>query len=314
MRCQLLLMSDGISHRLLGMGPYYALKDMGVDAGAYFPARGLGAIDPSADVTFVLKPSAADVAQIRANVRGALALIINDMRLDPAVERAFDFFVSPSVGWRDEYLARHPDKPCYLVREELNHWQPKAHAAGPLRIVAHGYHQNMVHHLAPILPAILAAHPDVTIIGNFGGAEDAGLPECFRACNLVPSIHHRAFVDPDFDEPFIRQFEHYDVGIVTQYRGAARTSNRVKALMYAGLPVVASRNGSHDDLWFGRYGEIVHQAETVEDWLSALDGLRNPANRQRIADHNLSVVSQQGGHVRSAGDFLAAIEAFRSRS
>ncbi len=310
---QFLLLNDGASHKLLGINPIRGLQKLGVNADYYFRSRNTGKIFNDPDYVFFLKPNLDDFCDDGANkylrtLGVTFALIVNDQRLPIKIEKNFDFFVSPSLDWKEEYRKRHPGKHCYLIKEEWDYFTEKIdhRQTDKLKVVTMGYSTNLAEHFIPAIDEIKKVTNDITII------TDTNLPIFEeKGCKFKKfQPHYTRFFDDNYDKILIEQFKEYDVGIVTQNK-LGRTSNRVKALMYAGLPVIAINSSNHADLWFDYEKEtdilLYHDITGIPYYLN---GLKNEDLRRDISDFNTYQLEENAGIVKSAESFLEAIRRY----
>jgi len=323
MNIQFLILSDGASARYLGVNPVVGLQRLGIKAEYYFRSRNTGVILPSPDYVFFLKPNIKDLTvgdgvqfTHTTNSSVKFVLIINDQRLPIEQEQIFDFFVSPSLDWQQEYIKRHPNKPCYLINEEIDYYTTKIHKPSKeLKVVTTGYAVNLIQHFLPIVPMIKEVTKDITVVTN-GSINELKMLEN-AGCKIVPFLpHYTRMLEENYDKLMVEQFLPYDVGIVTQYsdtRGSGRTSNRVKLLTYAGLPVVCTNSANHRDLWFnGGHNNNLKVVEDI-DWITHLIYFQNVKRRQFISNFNSMTCKINGGIIKSAESFLEAIKQYEKR-
>ena len=323
MNVQFLLLSDGASAKYLGINPVRGLQNLGINAEYYFRSRNTGVILPTPDYVFFLKPNLKDLTvgdgvqfTHTTNNSPKFVLIVNDQRLPIESEMVYDFFVSPSLDWQREYIKRHPNKPCYLINEEIDYHTTKIHKPSKeLKVVTTGYAVNLIQHFLPIVPMIKEVTKDITVVTN-GKANELEMLEN-AGCKIVPFLpHYTRMLEENYDRLMVEQFMSYDVGVITQYgntRGSGRTSNRVKLLNYAGLPVVCTNSANHRDLWFN--GEHNRNLKVVEkiDWVTHLVYLQNVKRRQLISNFNSVAIKRCGGIIKSAKSFLEAIKQYEKR-
>ena len=316
---QFLICQDGASAKYLGINPVKGLQRLDINAEYWFMSRNTGEIHLVPDYVFCLKPNTDNLSgcghweQYMYNCRqrgGKLILIINDQRLPIGIEKIFDFFVSPSLDWQKEYQKRHSNKPCYLINEEIDYYTTKIHKPSKeLKIVTTGYSINLIKHFLPIVPMIKEVTNDITVITNSDFDRFANV-----GCNVKTFIpHYSQMLNEDYDKLMVEQFKDYDVGIVTQYNyGIGRTSNRVKLLNYAGLPVVCTNSANHRDLWFT--GETNRNLKVIEeiDWITHLVYLQNYKRRQCISNYHSGLQSQNAGIIKSGKSFLEAIKQYEN--
>lgn len=126
MKIQFLLLSDGVSHKLLGINVVRGLQQLGIEADYYFPNRGNDRLMENPDYVFVLKPNSIHVELIKSFGNSTICLIINDQMVSNDILPYIDFYVSPSINWQ----TRH--SPCYLVKEEFDYYTAKVHTPNSL--------------------------------------------------------------------------------------------------------------------------------------------------------------------------------------
>jgi len=306
MKIQFLLLSDGPSHKLLGLNVVKGLNKLGIETKYYFPNRNNGEMLYDPDYVFCLKPrkDSNDLISRYYKGKSKIALIINDEFLEKEKRDAYDFYVSPSIDWKEIYN----DKPCYLVKEEFDFFQTKKHNDS-FNIVTFGFKENLIHHLPQVISKI-NEKINLTIISNF--SHDYILPKEFNKCNLVWTNYVGDFFNKMYDKRLIENFKNYDVGLITQYENSGRTSNRLKALMYAGLPVVTVNNKNHEDLWFNKEKTIKQFINNNNEWIESILELKEKKKRQDITDFNYEEIKKNAGIVNSAKSFLKAIKDFEN--
>lgn len=305
MKIQFILCQFGASHKYLGHNVVNGLRQLGVQSEFYYCQTAEGRLLTDPDHTFFLKPHNDDEIRKYRGTSGKNALIMNDYwpQLDYG---QFDFLVSPSIAWKELIEKQEPAKKCYLVLEEIDYMTSKVHEQSEkLKIVTTGYSTNLKRHFIPIAELIRNIFDDITVVTdvNFDLFIQAG-------CKTQKFVPKRAMKnDSDYDRIMVEQFKEFDVGIVTQYKYFnARTSNRAKLFMYAGLPVVCTNSENHVDLWFNGVANKNLIVTKESEWVSHLTSLRDASRRQEISDYNTSLSKQFGGIVNSAKSFLAAIE------
>ncbi len=304
---QFLLLGDGASHKLLGINPVRGLQNLGVNADYYFRSRNTGKKIANPDYVFFLKPDIGDVYFFTSQYLCKKVLIVNDQRLPIQTEDMFDFFVCPSLDWKEEYRRRHPNKHCYLINEEWDYVTKKENhrQTDKLKVVTMGYSKNLEEHFIPAVEQIKKVTDDVTIITN---------ERTEKLCTIGYKIkifqpHYSRFFDKDYDKILIEQFKEYDIGIITQNR-LGRTSNRVKAFIYAGLPVIAVNNKNHKSLWFNGHDSDILLYNDLNEIPYYLDILKNNDIRRDISDFNTYQAEKCGGIIKSAESFLEAIRRY----
>lgn len=315
---QFLLFSDGASHKFLGINPVEGLKKLGIDAEYLFYTRKQGVLQADPDYIFVLKPKVEDLILgkkspiipylYKTTYRGAkMALIVSDQRLPIEIEKRFDFFVTCSQSWQREYQLRHPDKPCYLIKEEYNYYTMKEHTPSKkLKVVTMGYSVNLVKHFIPAVKEIKKVTDDITIVGNPNKPIFAEY-----GCKFEPFKPHSAyFMEETWDKIAINQFTKYDVGVITQYNNSGRTSTRGKAIMYAGLPLIAPNVIEYRDLWFNGVVTNIMLYDNLNEIYTCLKTLADESIRNWIVTDNQYKIEVNSGIINSAKSFLEGIKSY----
>jgi hypothetical protein len=303
MKIQFLLFSDGASHKLLGINPVRGLCNLGIEAELFWVKYSKGKLIEKPDYVFCLKPRESDDLVLSFKNKGSkICLIVNDEYLSKDRWRIYDFAVSPSKKWQSTYPLT-----TYLVKEEFDFCQWKKHKPG-LKIVTFGYKENLVNHLSLVLPSL--SGQDLTIISNFD--------DCFRLPDVFYNFCLKQFKAPldvsdeNYDEILIRQFEEYDIGLVTQYDDCGRTSNRIKAFLYAGLPVITSSTNNNENLWFNK-DKIKLSLVDEDEWRKKIDELSDYNTRQVVEDFNFEIIQRNYGIEQSARSFLNAIRQYETK-
>jgi len=298
MKIQFLLFSEGSSHKLLGLNVVKGLKSLGIRTEFFWPKTKIGSLLDNPDYVFCLKPSENDDLVKFFKKKGSkLCLVVNDQKISKERQIVYDFAVASSIESLSTY-----DLDTFLVKEEFDYCEQKQHNSS-FKIVTTGYKENLVNHLPEVLKQLEGL--DITIISNF--EESYELPKIFYKFKmkniLVPSIFNC-----DYDKILIKQFSEYDVGFVTQYKFCGRSSNRLKELLYAGLPVVTNFENNYEKIWFNKYKVILRQVS--EDWKQKILELNDVCIRQDISDENFDVIKNNYGYESSAKSFLRAISLF----
>jgi hypothetical protein len=309
MKIQFLLFSDGASHKLLGVNPAIGLQRIGVDVRVFWVKyeRGervfwvkyeRGEIFENPDYVFCLKPRDSDDLILTFKNKGSsICLIANDEILPKTRISVYDFVVSPSLFWLNSY-----DLDSYLIKEEIDFCQQKQHQDS-FKLVTFGYKENLVNHLTQVLYEFLDL--DLTIVSNFD--DSYSLPEIFYKFKLK-KLNVPNFTDSTFDEKLVKQFEEYDVGLVTQYENCGRTTNRIKTLVYCGLPVITNQKNC-ENLWFNKDKIKLHLVNTNE-WKERVLELKDKKFRQDESIFNFNLVKKNFGVEQSAKSFLDAINLY----
>jgi hypothetical protein len=301
MKIQFLLFSDGASHKLLGINPVRGLCNLGIQTELFWVKYSKGKLIEKPDYVFCLKPRDSDELALDYKKRGSkICLIINDEYLEPNRLSPYDFAVSPSIKWSTIYPLK-----TFLINEEFDYCQRKYHKPGR-RLVTFGYKENLINHLTLVLPFLI--DQDLTIISNF--EDNFLLPEIFYKFNLKKFCVPLDMMNFKYDEELIRQFEEYDIGVITQYDDLGRTTNRIKALLYAGLPVITCLN-NNENLWFNK-DKIKLYLVRKNEWKSRILELEDHNLRQEIENYNFSIICKNYGIEKSARSFLNAIEQYES--
>jgi len=301
MKIQFLLLSDGPSHKLLGINVVNGLKRLGIEAEYFFSNRKAGQLLKSPAYVFCLKPRDDDFLVAEFKKRGSkVALILNDEQLPYNRSSIYDFAVSPSIVWKRMWESKH-EKPCYLIKEEFDYYFLKKHQEESIRVVTVGYSENLKKHLMYV--PTLAMNFDFTIVS------ERQVPEFKNAKFKKFQPDASYYFEKDYDKMVIEQFREFNVGIITQ-DSSGSTSNRLKSLLYAGLPVICSRTENHSDLWFNQTEmKIDYFSSSIVDIVNSLGDFQK---RQEIVDFNYSKISRYGGIEASGKSFLEAIEMFEN--
>lgn len=307
MKLQFLLLNDGASHHVLGTLIVKGLRKLGVESYCYYPSQKIIELCDKPDYVFCLKPSDKDEELIlKFKCKGSKVVwIASDMWLNPDKLKIYDFFVSSSIDWLNWGKQENPNFRGYMVKDEWDYYTYKKHTEKTLNCVTMGYMENLNKNFYPLLPYIRPFVDTITVISG-------GELELF--IKKYPDLKFQHFLNPkfgdaDFDKKVIEQFSVFDVGIVVANH-SSRSSNRTKAMMYSGIPIVATMTNNHKDLWFNQSGEKILLVEKEEDWKEKLSYLRNPVNRQMIVDHNLPLIKRESGAIEMAKTFLKAIESY----
>lgn len=311
MKIQFLLLGDGASHKFLGITPVKGLQELGIDVEYYFRSRNSGKILNDPDYVFVLKPNPNDIKQPGIAFGKHIALIISDQRQPIEFERTFDFFVTCSQSWQKEYQLRHPDKPCYLIKEEYDYYTTKIHKPqDKLKVVTMGYSINLLAHFIPAIEQIKKVTDDITIVASTNEPEFEK-----HGCKFVQfQPHSSRFMEDCWDKIAVKQFNQYDVGIITAYKTCGRPSTRGKAFMYAGLPIIAPNVIEYQDIWFNdRNTNGLLLYNNLTGIAANLRKLQKSSIRQDISNYNTYRIESQFGAKKAGESFLGAIKKYEAR-
>lgn len=299
-KIQFILYSDGPSHKYLGINPVLGLKKLYYNAEFFWVKKNCGILIDKPDYVFCLKPRENDELILQLKSKGAkICLIANDELISNERIQFFDFVVSPSIGWLKTYK-----KPTFLIKEEFNYHQIKTHIDS-FKLVTFGFKENLVKHLTSVLEKL--KNYDITIVSNFD--DKKSLPKIFYEFNLVKFKNYDYF-DPEFDMKIIRQFEDYDVGLITQYKSSGRTTNRIKILLYSGLPVITNQD-EIEQLWFDN-NKIFLNCVYQEMWIDEIEKLKDKKIRQSITNNNFNIIEKCYNIEQTAKSFLDAIKKFEN--
>ncbi len=308
-----LLMSDGISHQKMGMDQVIALRKLGVKVGCYYPKRNIYEIIDNPDYIFVLKSRISDKMALKYKANGSKIVFLgSDERYSKERMNIYDFILTISLNWQKEFQKDYPNIPCYLMKEEYAYNMTKIHKPNSFRIITMGYAQCLKLYLKPILDSIKSKyHDNIHILSNWNENKEAD--------NIFKEFHQDNFdinlskmLDKGFDKNRIQQYNRYDVGLVGSW-SVHRPSNRLKSLIYAGLPVVALNTPNHTNVWFNGIEPMVIKVKN-NDWVGALNSLSDYKERQKITDYNYKLVKENGGLDKAGIAILEAIKKFESRS
>jgi len=310
MKILFLLLSSGPSHILEGIHPVKGLKKLGINATMNYPALGIkpGFDDP--DYVFCLKPRESDELILRYKRQGAkIALIMDDETLPVERMKIYDFLVTASISGQ-KYFQKIYSQPCYLFKEEWDYFiSEKRHVdtENPT-CVTMGFHENLKKHLTDIIiREIKSVYQDFTAITN----NSAIARQWCKDFRIEYKEFPKSSIPSEYSKTIIDLLSTFDVGIITQYAwNIGRSSNRLKAMLYAGLPVIAMNTENHANVWFNNAGEKVFLVKKPEDWKNFLIELKSKEKRQEITDYNLDLVRKNGGVIKSAESFLEAIQDF----
>ena len=310
-KIQFLLLSDGISHQKMGLDQVKALRQLGCNVACYFPKRKINELIENPDYVLVLKPNATNSYELIKKFKDKgckIGFMVSDERYSSEMMKLFDFFLSISLDWQEDFLKKYPDKPCYLMKEEYDIHLRKIHKPDSFRIVTMGYAQCLKFYLKPILEQLKDKYKNnIHILTNW-----KDVPEVYNFCEGFNrdkfDISIDNMMDDDFDKSRITQYNRYDVGLVGLF-DIKRPSNRLKSLMYAGLPIVTIKTKNHSNVWFNEASPTIIYVKN-NDWRSAIDSLRDYNRRQAITDHNYFLVQRNGGLEKAGEAILKAIERY----
>lgn len=306
---QFLLLGDGISHQKMGTDQVTALRRLGYNVACYFPKKGFNELIENPDYVLVLKPRIQrDLVKHYKDKGSKLAFLVSDERFPKEHMKLYDFFLSISLDWQEEFQKEYPDKPCYLMKEEYDYCMRKVHKENSFKIVTIGYAQCLKRYLKPILDQIKIEYKNnIYIVSNWGDDKEAD--------KMFSEFHQDNYEVPinkmcrgNFDKWRIEQYNQYDVGIVGVL-DKKRPSNRVKSLLYAGLPVVAVSTKNHNNLWFNNANPTILKIKN-NTWTEQLKRLENIGIRQSITDYNYVLTQINGGLDKAGEAIIEAINKF----
>jgi len=296
---QFLLLSDGPSHKLLGINPSIGLRKLGINSEFWFQNRQTGKLIESPNYVFCLKPRDNDELALSYKQKNSkIVLILNDEQLPKHRTDIYDFVVSPSKTWK-RLWEQNSRVPCYLIKEEFDYFTTKKHCDEELKIVTVGYSENLKRHLKFIEK--ITANFDFTIVS------EKRIPEFRNASFRQFRPNYNFYFDKNYDKEVVEQFSDFNLGIVTQDE-SGRTSNRLKLLLYSGLPVICSRTENFEDLWFNETEmKLEFFSESVVDTIRLFSDYKK---RQEITDFNYLKIRENAGLESSAKSFVEAIDLF----
>ena len=311
MTIQFILCSDGASHKFLGITPYFGLKRLGINCEYFWPTRRIGCVFEKPDYIFVLKPSKKDTRKIVETRSLAIkCLIISDQRLSVEEEKNYDFFVTCSQSWQQEYSKRHADKSCYLIKEEYDYCCKKEHIDSEnLNVVTMGYSNNLASHFISTISEIKKITNAITVITDVN--EKIFQDNEINFVKFQP--HSDYFTKEEWDKVAVSQFKNYDVGIITQYEKSGRPSTRGKAFLYAGLPIIAPNVIEYRDLWFNNSSLNIYLYNDIKEIPVLLNHLKDAKLRNQISQNNYIQIKKNYGAMASAKSFLKGIENYEKQ-